>query len=91
MIALLGVELLLVYGVGSMLAGALGEADDAKGPILLVGPLAVVAALIVMFRFGEMAAALTISTSPPATYRSPLARASRFVGWSPPVRGGTCR
>lgn len=53
LLALLVLELLLVYGVGSML-GALGEADDAKGPILLVGPLSVVVAIVVLWRFSKL-------------------------------------
>jgi hypothetical protein len=49
-VGLLILELVLVYGVGSLL-GALGEADDAKGPILLIGPLSVMASLFVVWRF----------------------------------------
>jgi len=49
---LLVAELLLVYGIGSML-GALGEADDAKGPILLIGPLSVLVSLFVLWRFDK--------------------------------------
>ncbi|THD58558.1 hypothetical protein [Phenylobacterium sp.] len=59
--ALLVLELLLVYGLGSMLGGALGEADDAKGPILLVGPISVVVALLVAWRFKKRASAWALA------------------------------
>jgi hypothetical protein len=51
-VGVLILELVLVYGVGSLL-GALGEADDAKGPILLIGPLSVLVSLFVIWRFGN--------------------------------------
>lgn len=59
--ALLVLELLLVYGLGSMLGGGLGEADDAKGPILLIGPLSVVVALLVTWRFRRRASAWALA------------------------------
>jgi hypothetical protein len=59
-IGLLILELLLVYGLGSML-GALGEADDAQGPILLVGPISVVVSLFIFWRFGNRLSAWTLA------------------------------
>jgi hypothetical protein len=60
--------LLLAYGIGSMLSGALGEADDAKGPILSVGPLSVAVSLIALWRFNmrlsAWALALAVLTCP---------------------------
>jgi hypothetical protein len=53
MVGLLVVELVLVYGIGSMLGGALGEADDAKGPVLLIGPVSVVLTLLIIWRLGH--------------------------------------
>jgi hypothetical protein len=52
-VGLLILELVLIYGLGSLLGGALGEADDAKGPILLIGPISVLLSLVVVWRFGS--------------------------------------
>jgi hypothetical protein len=60
-VAVLVLELSLVYGLGSMLGGGLGEASDAKGPILIVGPLSVVVALLVAWRFRTRASAWALA------------------------------
>ncbi|HEX3863137.1 MAG TPA: hypothetical protein VHY35_15735 [Stellaceae bacterium] len=44
---------LLAYGIGYALSGALGAADDAKGPILLIQPLSIVVTLFLIWRFGR--------------------------------------
>jgi hypothetical protein len=62
-VALLMLELVLVYGLGSALSGALGEADDAQGAILLVGPLSVAASLVVIWRLSERASSWMLAVA----------------------------
>lgn len=63
LVLLLLFELLVVYPVGSMLSGALGGADDASGPILLISPLCDVAALVVLWRFGGRVSAWLLAAT----------------------------
>jgi len=42
-----------IWLVGNALSGALGEADDAHGPILLVWPASAILSLIVIWRWGH--------------------------------------
>jgi hypothetical protein len=60
-VALLLLELILIDGIGYMLSGALGEEDDAKGPILLTGPGSVLLSLLVVWRFGDRRSAWVLA------------------------------
>lgn len=60
-VALLLLELILIDGISYMLSGALGEADDAKGPILFTGPISVLLSLLVVWRFGNRLSAWVLA------------------------------
>jgi hypothetical protein len=66
-VALLALEL-AGYAIGFMLSGALGEASDANGPILLLSPLSNFVSLLAVRRFGSRVStwilALAVLSSP---------------------------